>query len=333
MTKPLLTRRAALAAGAAFAAGPALAQPPAVSGTIMSRPIPSSGERLPVIGMGTALVYDFGDNPVEFALRKGVLENLVAGGGRVIDTAPSYGAAEATLGRLFDATGLRQSVFLATKVAAGLPPALQLAQMRASQARMKTDRFELMQLSDVASEAIDLGLLREWKQQGVCKYIGITTAMEGQYAAYEQVLKRDRPDFIQVDYALDNRNAELRLLPAARDAGAAVLINSPFGRNRLFSRVRDLPPPDWAREIGVTTWAQLFLKFILSNPAVTAVIPGTDKPEYALDNLGAGRGRLPDAAMRRRMIALPDTLPPPAAMGQRGSPDPGAGAEMATPPN
>lgn len=331
MTEALLTRRAALAAGAAFAAGPALAQLPQAS--IMARPIPSTGERLPVIGVGTALVYDFGDNPTEFELRKGVIENLVTGGGKLIDTAPSYGAAETILGRLFDATGLRRNIFLATKVGAGLTVAQQIAQMRASQARMKTDRFELMQLSDVGSAAIDLGLLREWKRQGLCKYIGITTSMDGQYDAYEQVLKRDKPDFIQVDYALDNRNAELRLLPAARDAGAAVLINSPFGRNRLFSRVKDLPPPEWAKDIGATSWAQLFLKFILSHPAVTAVIPGTDKPEYAVENLGAGRGPLPDAAMRRRMIALLDTLPPPAVMGRPSGSRPSAGAEAVAPPN
>lgn len=302
-----LSRRMMLAAGAALAASPAFAQGP---GPVLTKPIPRTGEPLAVIGIGTAVIFDFDNDPTAFADRKGVLQNLAASGpGKLIDTAPSYGRAEARLGDLFADTGLRNQVFLATKVNAGRTREQQIAQMEASKRLMKTDRFELMQLHNVSDPNTDLALLREWKAQGVCKYIGVTTSSDGAYGGIEQVVRREKPDFLQIDYALDNRGAEARLLPAAQEVGAAVLTNLPFGRNRLFARTRGVALPDFAAQIDATSWAQVFLKFLISHPAVNCVIPGTDKPEYMLDNLNAGRGRMPDAALRRRMIAFIDALP------------------------
>jgi aryl-alcohol dehydrogenase-like predicted oxidoreductase len=154
----------------------------------------------------------------------------------------------------------------------------------------------------VTDPSFDLDLLREWKAQGICRYTGITSSFDRDYAAIEQVIKREKPDFFQINYSLADRDAEARLLPAAKDAGCAVIINLPFGRASMFKKVASKPLPGWAKEIDATSWAQIFLKFLLSHPAVTAVIPGTDKPQYMIDNLNAGRGRLPDAAMRQRII-------------------------------
>ena len=309
------TRRSVLAAAAALAAAPAAAQ----TGPVLAKPIPSTGEQLPVIGIGTAVVFDFENDPVKFAERKGVLQNLASGGGKLIDTAPGYGRAEARLGDLFADTGLRPRFFLATKVTASAARAQQMAQMEASKQRLRSDRFELMQLHNIRDANADLGLLREWKAQGICKYIGVTTTSEGVYPALEELMRRQKIDFIQVDYALDNREAEARILPAARDTGTAVLTAQPFGRNRLFARVGSTPLPDWATELGATSWAQVALKFLIGHPAVTCVIPGTDKPEYMIDNLNAGRGRMPDEALRTRMAAFIDALPaPPGRGGGRG---------------
>lgn len=306
------SRRAVLAAGAALAAAPAWAQ----SAPVLTRPIPSTGETLPVVGIGTAVVFDFENDPAKLAERKAVLQTLAAGGGRLIDTAPAYGRAEARLGDVFADTGLRPRFFLATKVAASAARDQQIAQMEASKQRLRTDKFELMQLHNVRDANADLGLLREWKAQGLCRYIGLTSTSDGVYPALEQMLKRDKLDFIQVDYALDNRGVEDRVLPAARDAGVAVLTAQPFGRNRLFARVANTPLPGWAGQIGATSWAQVALKFLIGHPAVTCVIPGTDKADYMTDNLNAGRGRLPDAALRTRMAAFVDALPAPAPAGR-----------------
>jgi len=303
------------AATTAAAASPAAAQ---VSG-VATRPIHSSGERLPVIGIGTARIFDFENDPVAAAERAAVVKTLVSGGGKLIDTAPSYGRAEARVGDALKTTGLRDKLFIATKVTASLDRAGQTRQMRESQTRLGTQTFDLMQAHNVGTADYDIGLLRDWKAQKITRYTGVTTSSDGDYAALEAVLRRTKPDFVQFDYAIDNRNAELRLLPAAADLGVAVLTNLPFGRNRLFSRVQGQALPSFARDIGVTTWAQFFLKFLVSHPAVTAVIPGTDKPEYMTDNLGAGKGPMPDAAMRRRMIAVVDALPAATSGGGGGS--------------
>ncbi len=312
-----LTRRSALAAGAALAAAPSLAS--AQNGSL-TKPIPRSGEQLPVVGTGSAIIYDFENDPAQFAERKAALQALAASGpGRVIDTAPQYGRAEARLGDLFADTGLRSRFFLATKVNAGRTREQKIAQFENSKRLLRTDKFELMQLHNLSSADEDWSLLREWKAAGIAKYIGMTTTFDGAYAPFEQVIAREKPDFIQIDYAIDNRNVEERILPAARDNGVAVLTALPFGRERLFQRAAGQPLPAYAREIGVTSWAQFFLKFLISHPAVTCVIPGTDKAEYVADNQGAAKGPMPDAAMRARMIATVDALPAaPAGRGRGG---------------
>ena len=216
--------------------------------------------------------------------------------------------AEDRLGELMASTGLRSKIFLATKVAARSDRAGQIAQMEQSKVRLKSPTFDLMQAWNVTDANYDLALLREWKAQKICRYTGITSSFDAAYEALEQVIRREKPDFFQINYSLADRDAEARLLPAAMDSGAAVLTNGPFGRNSMFAKVAGKPLPDFAREFDATTWPQYFLKFLLSHPAVTAVIPGTDKPQYMTDNLAAGRGRLPDAALRQRMIAHWQTL-------------------------
>jgi aryl-alcohol dehydrogenase-like predicted oxidoreductase len=304
MTDP--TRRTLLAAAASLPlARPALAAEPAM----LAKPIPHSGERLPVIGIGTAIVFDYENDPAKQAERMGVIKALADGGGKLIDTAPSYGRAEDRLGEVVQATGARSRLFIATKVAAAQTREQQTASMKESQRRLKTEKFDLMQAWNVRTGDYDLGLLREWKAQGICRYVGITSSFDRDYPALLEVLKREKPDFFQINYSLGDRDAEAMLLPAAREAGCAVLTNGPFGRNSLFARVRGLPLPPFAAEIDATSWPQFFLKYLVSHPTVTAVIPGTDKPEYMLDNLTAGRGRMPDAAMRRRMEDFWASLP------------------------
>ena len=306
-----ISRRRVLAAGAAASIAALLARiPHAAQATepLRTRPIPHSGELLPVVGIGTAIIFDFENDAVKYAERRQVIQALVAGGGRLIDTAHAYGRAEDRLGDVVADLGMREKLFLATKYSFAADRAAATASLQASLRRLKTSRVDLMQAWNVSDPNYDFGLLREWKQQGFCRYAGMTTSSLRQYEAIGKVLVREKPDFFQVNYSLGDREAESRLLPAAQDAGAAVLVNLPFGRNSLFRKAGGRPLPDFAAEFGATTWAQFFLKFILSHPAVTAVIPGTDKPEYMLDNLQAGRGALPDAAMRRRMVQYWDAL-------------------------
>ncbi len=304
-------RRRVLATGLKTALAAALAPFPGAlraEEPLRARPIPHSGELLPVIGVGTAVIFDFANDPAKFAERRQVIERLVSAGGRLIDTAHSYGRAEERVGDLVAELGVRDKLFLATKFSYAADRAAAEASMRTSLERLKTDRVDLMQAWNVGDANYDLGLPREWKRRGLCRYIGMTTSSSRQYDAIAKVLAREKPDFFQVNYSLGDREAEKVLLPSAQDAGAAVLINLPFGRNSLFRKAGDRPLPAFAAEFGAKTWAQFVLKFILSHPAVTAVIPGTDKPAYMLDNLEAGRGALPDAAMRKRIVQYWDTL-------------------------
>jgi aryl-alcohol dehydrogenase-like predicted oxidoreductase len=302
------TRRQTLALAAGAAAATALPCPTgADAAPLMTRPIPSTGERLPVVGIGTAIVFDIEGEKEKLAERTQVIRALVEGGGTLIDTAPSYGAAEDVLGEILGATGLRPKVFLATKVCVR-DRADSDAEMKQSLQRLKTQKLDLMQLHNVRRTDQSIAHLREWKAQGICRYVGITSSFDRDYEAVEATLKREKPDFFQIDYSLANRNASERLIPLARDVGAAVLTNLPFGRGRLLRAVRGRTLPDWAAEFDAASWAQLFLKYLLGNPSVTAVIPGTDKPAYMVDNLNAGRGRLPDAAMRKRIERYFDAL-------------------------
>jgi len=312
MTRIDLKRRRALAGTAGVALASVLSRFPsaaqAAEEPVMTRPIPHGGERLPVVGIGTALIFDFEGDAEKHAARTEVIRRLVAGGGRLIDTAHAYGRAEDRLGEIVAELGVRDKLFLATKFSYASDRADATASMRDSLRRLKTDRVDLMQAWNVGDGSYTLNLPREWKQQGLCRYVGVTTSSLRQYDAIGRVVAREKPDFLQVNYSLGALEAEKALLPAARDAGAAVLVNLPFGRNSLFRKAGGRPLPDFAAEFGARTWAQFFLKFILAHPAVTAVIPGTDKPEYMLDNLQAGRGPLPDAAMRKRIVQYWDSL-------------------------
>jgi aryl-alcohol dehydrogenase-like predicted oxidoreductase len=304
----MFSRRQALAMAAGLGTAGTLPDIAAwAAGPLLRRPIPRSGEMLPVIGIGTAIIFDIAGEPAKIAERTEVIRTLVGGGGRLIDTAPSYGAAEEVLGGILTTTHLRDHVFLATKVRVA-DREDSIAEMNRSLALLNTRTFDLMQLHNVRSPTRDLGLLRDWKAQGLCRYIGITSSFRRDYAAVEAVLKREKPDFLQINYSLADREAEQRLIPMAADVGAAVLTNLPFGRGKLFRATRGRALPDWAAEFDAGSWAQLFLKYLLGNPAVTAVIPGTDKPRYMIDNLNAGRGRMPDAAQRKRIVALYETF-------------------------
>jgi aryl-alcohol dehydrogenase-like predicted oxidoreductase len=211
------------------------------------------------------------------------------------------------VGDLLDETGLRGRAFLATKLE-DFDRASGPGELRASLQRLRTNKVEVMQLHNVSDPKQDLAMLREWQAQGLCRYVGITTSYRGAFDAVEAVLRREKPDFLQVNYSLGDRDAEQRVLPAAAEVGAAVLVDLPLARGRLFRVVRGRPLPDWAREIDAASWAQFFLKYILGNSVITAVIPGTNNPEHMADDLGAGRGRLPDDAERRKMVEFFQSL-------------------------
>jgi len=305
----LFTRREILALAAAAGAAAVLpaAQGRAAEGPVQTRPIARTGERLPIVGIGTAIVFDIGDDRQQRAERRAVIQTLIDGGGRLIDTAPSYGEAEVVVGDLLAAMAARDKVFLATKVRAD-SDAEKLEQMNASLARLRTKRVDLMQLHNVSDPKTQLRTLREWQHKGFTRYIGITHFRASANKTIEEVMRREKPEFIQVNYSLVERSVEERLLQQAADTGTAVLVNLPFARGRLFRAVRGKPLPEWAKEFDATSWGQFFLKYLLAHPAVTCVIPGTDKPQYMVDNLGAGRGRLPDAAMRKKMAAFWESL-------------------------
>ena len=295
-----ITRRdfTALAA-AALLARPAFAQ--SNGGPLIARAIPSTGERLPAVGLGTASVFDSDDERTRQAAAE-VVRALVDAGGRLIDTASSYGDAESVLGNVIAAAGLRAKLFVATKVEE--PDG---AELKRSLARLKLTKVDLLQLHNVRDSRQSLAQFRDWKAQGLCRYVGITSTFHGAFAAVEGVLEREKPDFVQIDYSLDDRLAEERILPLAASVKAAVLTALPFGRGRLFRAVQGKAIPDWARDFAAT-WAQFFLKFLLADERVTAVIPGTSNPAHMADNLGAMRGGLPDPDQRKRMVAFLNTL-------------------------
>ncbi|HEV7765312.1 MAG TPA: aldo/keto reductase [Thermoanaerobaculia bacterium] len=301
----MITRRLALQLGlgataAAFVSDPLRAKTD--SKELVTRPIPSSGEKLLLIGIGTARRFDVSAATDKEPLRE-VLRALPRLGGRLVDTAPSYGVAESVVGELVEEIGNRDALFLATKVGAGRNGAeAGLAEMNASLQRLK--RIDLLQIHNLAGVDVMLPILREWKDAKRIRYHGISTSSDKQYADLEAIMKREKLDFIQIDYALDNRLAEDRILPLAADRGIAVLTNLPFGRGRVLTAFKDKPVPDWAKELRIDTWAQFALKYVVSHPAVTSAIPGTAKLTYLEDNLGTARGPLPDAATRKKMVAL-----------------------------
>ena len=299
------SRREVIAGAGALAmsgALPALAQE-----AMLTKPIPHGGEKLPVVGLGTSIVFQIGKDPNDRQQRRDVLNALVQNGGTLIDTASTYGSAEGVVGDLVEEGGLRNKVFIATKGEVRNLHA-SIAEFQESLKRLKTPKVDLMQLHNVSDPKQSLALYREWKQAGLTRYIGITTSFNGDQDAVAACTAKEKPDFVQVNYSITDRNAEKRVLPAAKDVGAAVICNLPFGRGGLFRLVRGKPLPEWAAEFDAKSWAQFFLKFMISHPAVNAVIPGTENAAHMLDNLGAGRGRMPDAAMRKRMAEFVDKL-------------------------
>ena len=281
---------------------PALSAQPAAS-TLVKRIIPKSNEALPVIGLGTYLVFDVAPNATELADLREVLTTLVAGGGRLVDSSPMYGRAEAVVGELAAALGLRESLFLATKVwTSGREAGIR--QMQDSLRLMRTRKLDLLQIHNLLDLATHLKTLREWKDAGTIRYLGITHYHAGAYRVLEKLLKTRDYDFVQFNYSLAEREAEQSLLAVAAETGTAVIINRPFAQGELFAKVKGRELPAWAAEFDCTSWAQFFLKYIVAHPAVTCVIPGTGKARHMTDNLKAGSGRLPDARQRKRMVEL-----------------------------
>jgi diketogulonate reductase-like aldo/keto reductase len=308
-----MTRREAARLIGATAGGlllpiePARAQAKAELSAMLTRAIPSTGEKLPVIGLGTWQAFDV-DLTADTRRQLGdVLSLFVKLGGRVIDTSPMYGHAEDVIGELTTALGIRDRIFLATKVwTRGKENGIK--SMERSMALLRAKRIDLMQVHNLVDVQTQLATLREWKSQGRIRYLGITHYEGGAFADVEKIVRSEKLDFVQINYSLMEREAEERLLPLAQERGVAVIVNRPFGGGDLFSRTRSKPLPDWTAEFGCRSWAQFFLKWIVANAAVTCAIPATDKPRHLEENLQGGIGALPDAKTRQRMVELVSSL-------------------------
>ncbi|MDR9751832.1 aldo/keto reductase [Pseudomonas sp. SZMC_28357] len=303
--RQLLTLAAGMSAVFTFDSVLAGNTPPPVTGAthMQTRPIPSSAEPLPMVGLGTYRGFDVAPADPAYKLLPAVLSGLFAKGGTVIDSSPMYGRAEQTTGELLSIHEPRSPAFLATKVwTRGREEGI--AQMEQSFKLLQTDRIDLMQIHNLLDWKTHLPTLREWKAQGRIRYIGITHYTASAYDEVEAVLKAEPLDFLQINYALDDRGVEKRILPLCRERGVAVLCNRPFGGGGLLGRLQGKPLPGWAAQVQVNSWAQLALKFLLAHPAVTCVIPGTGNPKYMLDNAGAGFGPMLTDAQRQQLIAL-----------------------------
>jgi len=298
-------RREVLAAGAALGALPALTLATETSG-MLTKPIPSSGDALPVIGLGTYSVFDVDSTPDAIAERREIVDRLTANGGSVIDTSPMYNRSEKVIGDVIASRAARDDLFLATKVwTDGRDSGV--AQMRRSFELMRTDTIDLMQVHNLRDTALHMDTIREWQDDGRIRYNGLTHYAAGAHAALEREMRKFEPQFIQINYSLGECEAEQRVLPLAREMGIAVLINRPFQSGRLFRAVAGKELPDFATGFA-ESWGQFFLKFIISHPAVSCAIPATSKPRHMVDNLRAGFGELPDEDMRKRMSDYFGTL-------------------------
>ncbi|SPB13325.1 putative oxidoreductase, MocA [Caballeronia novacaledonica] len=296
----MTTRRDFLRLSAAALATPAVqaAEPPAQP--MHTRPIPSTGEQLPVVGCGTWRTFDVGDDTARRRELADVLRVLFAAGGSVIDSSPMYGSSEAVAGALLAESHTRDKAFIATKVWTDGREA-GIAQMEQSMRLWQTGRIDLMQIHNLLDWRTHLATLRDWKAAGKIRYIGVTHYTSSAFPQVEAVLRSERVDFVQINYAANDRDAEARLLPLAAERGVAVIVNQPFGGGSLLASLRNRPLPAFAQDFGCASWAQLLLKFVLGNPAVTCVIPGTGRREYMIDNAHAGIGIYPDAAMKQRI--------------------------------
>ena len=306
---------AAAGAGATLSLSPrilaALSQ-----GQLMQRAIPSSGERIPVIGLGSSATFASVARTEDVAALKEVFQVMVERGARVFDTAPGYGASEEVAGRIVNELGVAGKLFWATKVnVAGrggnsADPAAARAQIEASLARFAQPKIDLLQVHNMGDPPTQLKIARDFKQAGKVRYVGITTTFPNQYASLIDVMRNEPLDFIGVDYAADNRDVEEVILPLAQEKKIAVLADAPFGRTSLFRRAANTPLPEWAKEFDATTYAQFFLKFCLSHPAITAVTPATSQAKNMIDNIGGGIGRIPTPAQREQIIKFVDAVPP-----------------------
>lgn len=283
------------------------AQQPSAPGALIKRAVPSSSEQLPVIGLGTYQAFEVGSDAAAREPLKQVLRELVAKGGSVVDSSPMYGRAESVVGDLSGELSLRPSLFLATKVWTSGKDA-GIRQMEESFRLMRTQVMDLMQIHNLLDWRTHTATLKDWKQKGRVRYIGITHYHSGAYDELEQLIKTRDYDFVQLNYSIAEREAERSILPLAQQMGMAVIANRPFAQASLFSRVRGKTVPAWAADFDCTSWAQFFLKYIVSHPALTCAIPATNKPEHMSQNMMAGVGRLPDAQTRRRMVEYMEEL-------------------------
>jgi aryl-alcohol dehydrogenase-like predicted oxidoreductase len=312
----MLTRRdwvmLTSAAGAALVLDPRrlAAQPQG----LITRPIPSTGERIPVVGLGSSATFSQVARSDDVSALRDVITAMVELGGSVFDTAPSYGASEEVAGRIVNELGIADQVFWATKVnvagrgGGGADRAAALAQIETSFQRVKKAKIDLIQVHNLGDVPTQLGILKELKREGRIRYLGVTTTSDRQYGELEQVMRNEPLDFIEVDYSIANRNVEDVILPLALQRKIGVIVAVPFGRAALFPRVAGKPLPEWAKDLDVASWAQFFLKFLIGHPAVTVAIPSTSKPANMRDNMGAAIGRVPDEPTRKRMVEYFDSV-------------------------
>jgi aryl-alcohol dehydrogenase-like predicted oxidoreductase len=307
-----------LGTGAALALQSCGMRPAAASSTgrnLLTRAIPSTGEMVPIIGLGSSATFSSVARTEDHTALREVLRTMVDTGATVFDTAPSYGASEEVAGAIAQELGITDRIFWATKVnvargGAAADPAAARAQIESSFQKLHKDRIDLIQVHNLGDVPVQLGILKELKAQDRVRYIGVTTTNERGYPQLQEIMRNEPIDFIGIDYAVDNREVEDSVLPLAIERRIGVLVYAPFGRTRLWNRVADRELPAWASEFDATTWAQFFIKYAASHPAVTVVTPATSQARHMTDNLGAAMGRLPDEAMRRRMAEYVDALPP-----------------------
>jgi len=303
----MVDRRILLKTALAAASLPTLSAFAAAKPAAITRPIPSSGEQLPVMGMGSMGTFDVSGTPEELVRLTEVLQAFFDNGGALVDSSPMYGNAEAMLGEVLQHVHNKDALFTATKVwTEGKQQGID--EMYRSMGRMRVTTIDLMQIHNLKDWRTHIETLRDWKASGKIRYIGVTTSHGRRHEELIEAMNEVEFDFVQFTYNIADREAEKRLLPLAQDRGAATLINLPFGRASLFEKVRGKALPDWAADFDCTSWAQFFLKFCLGHPAVTCLIPATSKPHHMVDNMAAGFGRLPDEAMRQRMIRHMDSL-------------------------